>query len=75
MRLTRTSFGQALAAELDKEYDVKRIARWAYEIFLDTREFDHGLRDQILSIVAMEQGKEFEFTLEELRNLSIDLQN
>jgi hypothetical protein len=70
MTMTRADFGRALREELNKGYDVVRIARWAYELHLNATDFEVGLEPEILRVVAMEEGNEFELSEEELGRLA-----
>ncbi len=47
------------------------ISRWAYELYLDRiREFEPGLESVTMDLVLMEEGPEFECTIEELYALA-----
>lgn len=74
MRLTRQEFGRALSEELDDGYDPVRRAKWAYRTHLDATEIDVGLEQEMLKLIAMEQGPEFEMSESELRALVQTLQ-
>jgi uncharacterized FAD-dependent dehydrogenase len=74
MIYTKFDFGKALLSELDKGYDVVQLSRWAFSIFMYyQRELDEGLEDDIMKIVVMEEGIEFELTEYELRNFAENL--
>ena len=76
MKYGNADFGNDLMAELDKGYDVVRISRWAMSIYLKyCQEADTELDKTIMSVVAMEEGPEFEFSEEELRILAKELQS
>ncbi|WP_116964633.1 hypothetical protein [Fastidiosibacter lacustris] len=76
MTFTAKELSSVLQAELDKGYDVVRIARVAFQLYQD-----HGvglapdLDEILLQLMAMEEGPEFEYSVEELRKLAQDLQN
>jgi len=70
MHLTRQAVGQMIKSELEQGYDVIRIARHAYRLFLTAREIDPGLRSELLGLVAMEEGPQFEIPESELRELA-----
>ena len=64
---TAADFRRDLEEELEKGYEVIRIARAAYRIFSECEEeFEPGLEDKILAMVVMEEGPEFEYTEAEL---------
>jgi hypothetical protein len=68
---TKSDFGKALLLELNKGYDVVRLSNWAFEVFMKhQREFEKGLEDDVMKIVAMEEGPEFELSESELRTLA-----
>jgi hypothetical protein len=47
------------------------ISRWAYELYLDRiRKFEPGLESVVVDLVLMEEGPEFEYTIEELYALA-----
>ena len=70
MTLTAKELSSVLQVELDKGYDVVRIARVAFQLYQD-----HGVRlapdldQKLLQLMAMEEGPEFEYSEEELRRL------
>lgn len=70
MTVTRAEFGRALREELKRGYDVVRIARWAYEFHLRATDFESGLEPEILRVIAMEEGSEFEQSVEDLERLA-----
>ena len=70
MKLTRDELGLALSNELDEGYDPVRLAKWAYRMQLDASEIDAGLESELLKLIAMEQGPEFEMSESELRELA-----
>ena len=75
MIYTRSDFGKELASELDNGFDVTHTSRWAYSVYLEKcGDFEAGLDDVVLQVVAMEEGPEFEFTEAELRQTSLKLQ-
>jgi hypothetical protein len=68
---SKREFGQALLSEMAKGFDVVRLSRWAFAVRLEhEREFEEGLDDIVMSIVAMEEGPEFEYSEVELRDLA-----
>lgn len=74
MKLTRAELGRELSRELEEGYDPVRIAKWAYRLHLDAREIDVGLEPEMLKLIAMEQGPEFEMSESELIELARTLQ-
>ena len=75
MTYTRKDFGKDLMAELDKDFDVARLSRWAMSVYTDRcRETDAELDKTIMSIIAMEEGPEFEFSEQELRQMANESQ-
>jgi hypothetical protein len=64
---TKHDFVDGLKAEVAGGLDVVAVSRWAYRMFLEhIRALEDGLKPAIMQIVAMEEGPEFEMTLEEL---------
>jgi hypothetical protein len=74
MNLTREELGLELSRELDEGYDPARIAKWAYRLHLDASKIDVGLEAELLKLITMEQGPEFEMSEGELRELARILQ-
>ena len=70
MTLTFSRFAEGLRAELSCGYDVVRISRWAYRQLTSQREIASELEAEILKVVAMEEGPEFEFSEDELREFA-----
>ena len=63
---TRADFATGLESQLRQGFDSVRIARWAYQMFLDNAlELEPGLKDKIMSIVLIEEPQ-FEMSKEEL---------
>ncbi len=63
---TRSDFAKGLSAQLEQGFDSVRIARWAYQMFLDkVRELEPGSKDSIMSIVLIEEPQ-FEMSKDEL---------
>lgn len=70
MTLTAKKLSSALQAELDKGYDIVRIARVAFHLYQDHGvELTPDLDETLLQLMAMEEGPEFEYSEEELRAL------
>jgi hypothetical protein len=71
MRYTLKDFGTDLLNEVDRGYDVVRIARWAMRLYSDRcRDFDDGVKDAVLEVVGMEDDPQFELTEQELRHFA-----
>ena len=71
MTYTKRNFGSDLLNEVNRGYDVVRLARWAMRLRSDRiREFDEGVKDAVMDIVVMEEGPEFEMTEEQLRDFA-----
>jgi len=68
--LTRKEFALALRAQLDQGHDPVRIARWAYELHLSARSFEEGLESDILQLIAMDMGEEYEIGEQELQRIA-----
>lgn len=70
MTLTAKKLSSVLQAELDKGYDVVRVARVAFQLYQDYGvELTPDLDETLLQLMAMEEGSEFEYSEEELRVL------
>lgn len=74
MSYRKADFGKALLNELDRGYDVKRLAKWAYEVHLDhADDLEDGLNSEMMTVVAMSEGPEFQLKENELRRLAARL--
>lgn len=74
MNYTRKQFAADLFDEMNRGYDVIRMARWAYSWYLERSRFlEPGLREKIMEVVAMEEGPEFEMSENELREFALSL--
>jgi hypothetical protein len=68
MTYTKKQFAERLSQQLVLKYDVTRIARWAYNEFtMNCREIEPGLEREMMKIIVMEEGPEFEMTEQEIR--------
>jgi len=68
---TSEDFARELLVELQKGYDIVRLSRWAMTTYLKhSNETEPGLDREILKIVAMEEGPEFELSKDELVQLA-----
>jgi len=72
---SKNDFGRELSIEVEKKFNVIRIARWAHEKYLDNcANLDRDTKNVMMTIIAMEEGEEFERTKEELLKFAADLQ-
>ena len=72
MIYTHQDFGRELLAEIDKDYDTIRLAKWAFSKYMDpeVKVEDSKVDDAMMTIVAMEEGPEFEYSEAELREFA-----
>ena len=74
MSYTLHQFGTELLLELNDDFDVVRVSRWAYEKYISNcRDVDQLTRAAMMQIVAMDEGPEFEMNESELRKFAHDL--
>lgn len=74
MTYSKRQFGIDLRNELAKGFDVVRLSRWAFGVRMERcRDFENGLDDIVMSVVAMEEGREFEYSEAEFRELAEQL--
>ena len=63
MRYTRKDFAIGPRQQLISGYDFLRVARWAHEEFLShSRDLEDGLQTEMMKVIAMEEGPEFQMT-------------
>lgn len=75
MKLSKIDFGKMLSKKLNETNDLVALSRWPYEIFLDCqKDIEPGLRDILLDLACMEDGPEFEYSIDELGRLAKELQ-
>lgn len=75
MTYTSKEFGARLKEQVAVAYDVVKIARWAHHEFLaHCNDLDPGLQSEMMKIIAMEEGPEFELTAQEIHSLADELQ-
>jgi hypothetical protein len=71
MTYTAADFARELLAELQQGYDLVRLSRWAMATYLNRSSgMEPGLKAEIMAVVAMEEGPEFELTEQELRGIA-----
>ncbi|AUG54294.1 hypothetical protein [Thalassospira marina] len=78
MKMSKSEFGKMLEKKLNETHDLVILSRWAFEIFMDHQrdsEADDDMQELLLELSSMEDGEEFEFSVEELVALSKNLQN
>lgn len=72
-KLNMSKFRKVLASKLETTHDLVDISRWAYGLFLESqREMTEDVREFLLDLARMEDAEEFEYTIEELIDLTID---
>ena len=71
MTYAKRDFGTDLLNEVNRGFDVVRLAGWAMRLYSDRiREFGDGVKDAVMEVVVMEEGPEFEMTEEQLREFA-----
>ena len=71
MTYTKRDFGTDLLHEVNRGFDVVRLAGWAMRLYSDRiRECGDGVKDAVMEVVVMEEGPEFEMTEEQLREFA-----
>ena len=71
MTYTSEDFARELLVELQKSCDIIRLSRWAMATYLKhSSETELGVDREIMKVVAMEQGPEFELSKDELVQLA-----
>ncbi len=74
MSYLKKEFGLRLKEQLNAGYDVVRVARWAHQEFLDhSGELEPGLQPEMMKVIAMEEGPEFEMSEQEIQMLANEL--
>jgi len=75
MNYSRKDFGARLKEQVAVGYDVVKLARWVHHEFLNhCNELEAGLQTEMMKLIAMEEGPEFELTEQEIRTLANELQ-
>jgi len=72
MRCTLNKLGSELLDRLDDGADILAIAQWAHSLYLnpDTDTSDGEVLEEIMRLIAMEEGPEFEYSRVELREMA-----
>jgi len=73
MRYSEKQFGRDLLAELERGYDPVRLARWAFNQYLQTRECSRQVHDRLIDLFTMEEGEEFHIAEPDLRTMAAEL--
>ncbi len=72
MTYSKSAFGKGLAELVSGGYDIRSISRWAFEKYLDhANELEQGLKTEMMTIIMMEEGPEFELSREDLDKLIV----
>lgn len=68
---TDADLGQDILLMINQKYSLKEMAEWAHEIRmkLDDRFSEKG-DDALMTLMAMDEGPEFELTTQELKELA-----
>jgi hypothetical protein len=67
MIYTKYQFGKELEKRIQLKYDVQKLSNWAYSVYIEhCNVFEPGLKDIVMDIVTMGEGKEFELSKNEL---------
>ncbi|HEY9630265.1 MAG TPA: hypothetical protein V6C84_23475 [Coleofasciculaceae cyanobacterium] len=75
MNYTKKQLAQELKVHLEHEHDLSTISKWAYRIYLDSRELESELVDILMLLEGMDSSSEFELSEEQLRNLVVQLED
>ena len=71
---TKKDFANELIDEVNKNFNIVRISRWAHEKYLDHgSNLDNETYAVMMKVIAMEEGEEFELSKDELLELAKDL--
>jgi hypothetical protein len=69
IQYTKKEFKRDMLKELEKGYDPVHFVEKAWSIFsADQRNFTGNFRDEIMTVIVMEEGPEFEMTEEQFRD-------
>ena len=68
--LTRKELGILLENEIKNGYDLHRIAQWAYELHANSRLIEPSAEPELLKMMLMAEGPEFEISEKDLIALS-----
>ncbi len=74
MSYRKKDFALRLKEQLSVGYNVVRIARWTHQEFVNhCRELEPGLQPEMMKIIAMEEGPEFEMSEHEIQTMANEL--
>ncbi len=75
MKYSKKDFAIKLKQQLAGGYDVVKVARWAYQEYLGNCEgLESGLKPEMMKVIVMEEGPEFEMTESEIQNFANNLE-
>ena len=75
MSYSKKKFALDLRQQVEKGFNISKIAQWAYEITIDKhREISPELYKTIQVVAVMDGGPEFEFSEEELLQFANELE-
>lgn len=76
MAYTEEEFSKELTEKIVKGYSPKEIGEWCFEIYSKhIRDLNSEMVDVIGTLFMMEEGSEFEFTHDELKEIAKMLMN
>lgn len=71
---SKQKFAENLLLLANQNASTKQVSDWAHNLYLTSnREFEEGLSEVVMKLIAMDEGPEFEYTKEELIKLANDL--
>jgi hypothetical protein len=74
MIYSQYDFGVELIEEINRGYDIVRISRWAYSVYLKhAGDIDEQLEKIIMTVVAIGEGPEFEYSCDQLIQMANEL--
>ena len=76
MTYTKRDFGKELSEKISSGNTASQIGRWVHSVFFQhCRELDYELKDITEQLLMMEEGPEFQYTMQELQLLADKLIN
>ena len=67
---TKKKFSETLIQQCESNFDIIKISNWAHQVFLENcSNLEEGLQELMMKIIAMQEGEEFEYSLEELQKM------
>lgn len=71
---TKNDFANELISEVNKNFDLIRISKWAHKKYIDHGpDLDNQTYIAMMKVIAMEEGEQFELTKDELLKIANDL--